>query len=141
MIRQRAALGRGLVMTLAGSRRSGSSIGRSNLHISKDSYEISKVIFTRTICSENVPQKRGEYMTSLTSREQEIVLTLAAGGPSNKDVGRRLHVSEGTVKVHLHNIYRKLGVKNRTELVARAHTEMVALAHTELAAARPARVT
>jgi two-component system nitrate/nitrite response regulator NarL len=69
-------------------------------------------------------------MTLLTSREQEIVLTLAAGGPSNKDVGRRLHLSEGTVKVHLHNIYRKLGVKNRTELVARAHTEVVALGRT-----------
>ena len=68
-------------------------------------------------------------MNSLTSREREIVLALAEG-LSNRKVGRRLNISEGTVKVHLHNIYRKLGVKNRTELVARAHTEVVALGRT-----------
>ena len=60
-------------------------------------------------------------MNSLTSREQEIVRILASGGLSNKDVGRRLNLSEGTVKVHLHNIYSKLGVKNRTALVVLAH--------------------
>ena len=49
-------------------------------------------------------------MNSLTSREKEIVFALAEG-LSNKDVGRRLNLSEGTVKVHLHNIYSKLGVK------------------------------
>jgi two-component system nitrate/nitrite response regulator NarL len=61
---------------------------------------------------------------SLTSREREIVRTLVVDGASNKDVGRRLNLSEGTVKVHLHNIYAKLGVKNRTALVALAHTEL-----------------
>jgi two-component system nitrate/nitrite response regulator NarL len=62
-------------------------------------------------------------MKSLTSREREIVRILASGGLSNKDVGRRLNLSEGTVKVHLHNIYQKLGVKTRTALVVLAHTE------------------
>ena len=61
-------------------------------------------------------------MNSLTSREREIVLTLAEG-LSNKDVGRKLSLSEGTVKVHLHNIYSKLGVKNRTALAVLAFTE------------------
>ena len=62
-------------------------------------------------------------MNSLTSREREIVRTLASGGLSNKDVGRRLNLSEGTVKVHLHNLYCKLGVKNRTALTVLAFTE------------------
>ena len=61
-------------------------------------------------------------MKRLTSREREIVLALAEG-LSNKHVGRRLNISEGTVKVHLHNIYSKLGVKNRTALALLAHTE------------------
>jgi DNA-binding NarL/FixJ family response regulator len=61
-------------------------------------------------------------MNSLTSREREIVLALLAEGLSNKDVGRKLKLSEGTVKVHLHNIYQKLGVKNRTALAALAYT-------------------
>ena len=59
-------------------------------------------------------------MNSLTSREQEVVLALAEG-LSNKEAGRRLNLSEGTVKVHLHNLYSKLGVKNRTALVVLAH--------------------
>ena len=62
-------------------------------------------------------------MNSLTSRERVIVFLLASGGLSNKDVGRRLNLSEGTVKVHLHNIFQKLGVKTRTALVVLAHTE------------------
>ena len=61
-------------------------------------------------------------MNSLTSREREIVLALAEG-LSNKGVGRRLNISEGTVKVHLHTIYQKLGVKNRTALAVRVFTE------------------
>jgi len=52
---------------------------------------------------------QGKHMNSLTSREREIVLALAEG-LSNRKVGRRLNISEGTVKVHLHSIYSKLGV-------------------------------
>ena len=65
-------------------------------------------------------------MNSLTSREREIVFALAEG-LSNKDVGRKLSLSEGTVKVHLHNIYSKLGVKTRTALVALAYTEFASV--------------
>ena len=61
-------------------------------------------------------------MNSLTSRENEVVFALAEG-LSNKGVSRRLGLSEGTVKVHLHNIYNKLGVKNRTALVVLAFTD------------------
>ena len=50
----------------------------------------------------------------LTKREQEI-LRLVAEGRSNGEVARKLWVTEQTVKFHLSNIYRKLGVTNRTE--------------------------
>ena len=56
-------------------------------------------------------------MTLLTAREQEIA-SLASTGLSNKGIARRLELSEGTVKVHLHNIFQKTGVRNRTALVA-----------------------
>ena len=58
-------------------------------------------------------------MNSLTSCEREVVMALAEG-LSNKDVGRRLNLSEGAVTVHLHSIYCKLGVKNRTALTVLA---------------------
>jgi DNA-binding NarL/FixJ family response regulator len=50
----------------------------------------------------------------LTRRELEI-LKLVAEGHSNAQVARRLWVTEQTVKFHLSNVYRKLGVANRTE--------------------------
>jgi DNA-binding NarL/FixJ family response regulator len=50
----------------------------------------------------------------LTSREREV-LCAAAEGHSNAQIGRQLWVTEQTVKFHLSNIYRKLGVSNRTE--------------------------
>jgi DNA-binding NarL/FixJ family response regulator len=56
---------------------------------------------------------------SLTCRERQIVL-LVAEGLSNKEMCRRLGLSEGTVKIHLHNIYEKVGVNNRTALAAMA---------------------
>jgi two-component system nitrate/nitrite response regulator NarL len=71
-------------------------------------------------------------MDALTNREREIVSALTEGH-SNKGIGRRLNLSEGTVKVHLHNIYQKLGVKNRTALAALAFTEFASvspLSHT-----------
>jgi len=52
---------------------------------------------------------------ALTPREREIV-DLISLGLSNKEVGRQLDLHEGTVKVHLHNIYTKIGVPNRTAL-------------------------
>jgi two-component system nitrate/nitrite response regulator NarL len=56
---------------------------------------------------------------SLTCRERQVVL-LVAEGLSNKEMCRRLGLSEGTVKIHLHNIYEKVGVNNRTALAAMA---------------------
>jgi DNA-binding NarL/FixJ family response regulator len=50
----------------------------------------------------------------LTSREVEI-LRLAAEGLTNGRIARDLWVTEQTVKFHLSNVYRKLGVSNRTE--------------------------
>ena len=61
---------------------------------------------------------------SLTSREQEI-LELVAGGASNGEIARRLWVTEQTVKFHLSNVYRKLGVRNRTEASRRAYLDGV----------------
>ena len=51
-----------------------------------------------------------------TPREIEIV-RMVSQGLRNKAIGERLSISEGTVKVHLHNIYEKLGVDGRLELV------------------------
>jgi len=53
----------------------------------------------------------------LTPRERGVA-TLASAGLSNKQIARQSSLAEGTVKIHLHHIYRKLDVKNRTSLAA-----------------------
>lgn len=55
----------------------------------------------------------------LTRQEQEV-LRLLAEGFSNQQIAERLVNSVGTIKFHIHNIYGKLGVRNRTQAVARA---------------------
>jgi DNA-binding NarL/FixJ family response regulator len=52
----------------------------------------------------------------LTDRERQIV-TLVCNGYPNKIIARKLQVGEGTIKTHLHAIYLKLGIKNRTSLI------------------------
>jgi len=54
---------------------------------------------------------------ALSMREREVML-LAVEGLSNKAIARQLNVTEGTVKVHLHKVYDKLGIHSRSALVA-----------------------
>jgi DNA-binding NarL/FixJ family response regulator len=51
----------------------------------------------------------------LTKREREIMQFICTG-LSNKEIARKLEVSDGTVKVHLHHIYEKLSIRNRAML-------------------------
>jgi len=63
-------------------------------------------------------------LTVLTEREQQI-MRLVSEGLSNKEIGRRLNVSDGTIKQHLHHIYQKLEISNRTVLAALAISQKI----------------
>ena len=64
-------------------------------------------------------------LQTLTRRQHEIT-ALVAEGLSNKEIGRLLKITEGTVKLHLHAIYSKLGVPNRTALALTTLTPAIA---------------
>jgi DNA-binding NarL/FixJ family response regulator len=51
----------------------------------------------------------------LTPRELELARQVASG-LRNKEIAERLNISEGTVKIHLHNIYEKIGIEGRVAL-------------------------
>jgi two-component system nitrate/nitrite response regulator NarL len=52
-----------------------------------------------------------------TGRQREIS-SLVTQGLSNKEIALRLKVSEGTIKLHLHNVYQRMGIRGRTALTA-----------------------
>ena len=58
--------------------------------------------------------------SSLISEREIEVLRLLAAGISNRQIADGLFISLGTVKVHVHNLFEKLGVKSRTQVIARA---------------------
>lgn len=70
--------------------------------------------------------RRESYTTDtnrvLTARELEIVRMIAQG-LRNKAIAERLAISEGTVKIHLHNVYEKLGLDGRLELMLHAQKQ------------------
>ncbi len=57
---------------------------------------------------------QGASQADLTERERQV-LKMIAGGHSNKAIGKRLGITEGTVKVHVKNLLHKLGLRSRVE--------------------------
>jgi DNA-binding NarL/FixJ family response regulator len=61
-----------------------------------------------------------------TQRELDVITAFMADGAPNRIIGRRLYLSEKTVKCHMGSMMRKVGAQNRTQLaimLARAESE------------------
>lgn len=101
---------------------------------------ISKASDNAELCDSIIKASRGETVVSpqfnagiateiqlretserpaLTTREGEVLRLLAEGHTAQK-IGDNLHLSEATIKTHLHNLYEKLGVSDRAAAVAAA---------------------
>jgi len=88
--------------------------------------------------AEDVSERSGELLAAsmmaagnvpsfpeLTRREGQIV-EMVARGLQNKIIANQFNLSENTVKIHIHNIITKLGVRNRTEAAARFRERAIA---------------
>jgi two-component system nitrate/nitrite response regulator NarL len=71
-------------------------------------------VLARVVQGESITPVQGSPFAKLTPRENEI-LVLLAEGQSNKVIARNLGISDGTVKLHVKSILRKLGVHSRVE--------------------------
>jgi DNA-binding NarL/FixJ family response regulator len=107
--------------------------------LSKSVHPVALGTLLREIVQGNVVHRPRRTKTStaaedcpLTTRELEI-LRLAAQGYTNSRIARELWVTEQTVKFHLSNTYRKLGVANRTEASRYAHMNDLVVPHAQLA--------
>jgi len=65
---------------------------------------------------------KADPLAPLAPRERQIASHVGRG-LRNREIAEALAMSEGTVKVYLHTIYQKLGIKNRTELALIAHEQ------------------
>jgi DNA-binding NarL/FixJ family response regulator len=83
------------------------------LHVAEGRRWLPSSIVQPAICRASAAARRISPFELLTRREKEVA-RLIANGVSNKEAAVRLAMSEGTVKIHLHSIYSKLGVDNRT---------------------------
>jgi DNA-binding NarL/FixJ family response regulator len=68
-----------------------------------------------TLQAEITATVREQETVALTRRERDIVRHVALG-LRNAEVAEKLHVTKGTVKTHLNNIFQKLGLRDRVEL-------------------------
>ncbi len=66
------------------------------------------------------PVERPPWLDELTSREREVLCSLA-GGRSNAEIARHLHLAETTVKTHVARVFAKLQVRDRVQATVLAH--------------------
>ncbi|MGN8248886.1 two-component system response regulator NarL [Pseudomonas sp. SMV7] len=67
-----------------------------------------------TVLAQALRASHGASSLDLTDRERQV-LKMIAGGLSNKMIGNKLGITEGTVKVHVKNLLHKLGLRSRVE--------------------------
>jgi two-component system NarL family response regulator len=82
---------------------------------------IRKVCDGQTCLPSVITAKLAERVGGIELTERELsVLHVLASGQSNKEIGQQLCITEGTVKLHLKSIFKKLHVLSRTEAIVSA---------------------
>lgn len=79
-------------------------------------------LLAEALRAQSQPQPERPDAGSLTSREKDILI-LIADGLSNKMIGKRLDISDGTVKVHVKHLLKKLHLRSRVEVAVWAVEE------------------
>jgi two-component system, NarL family, response regulator len=78
-----------------------------------------KVLSTMRVALTREPADVTRPASAITEREKEVLQWIAKGA-TNPEIGQHLHISSGTVRVHVHAILRKLGAVDRTQAVVLA---------------------
>jgi DNA-binding NarL/FixJ family response regulator len=78
---------------------------------------LEKFVRYAPVLTSNLETQLSKLDPPLTKREKEVISSLLLGLP-NKRISRTLHISEKTVKTHLNNIFKKMKVSNRTQVVS-----------------------
>lgn len=110
------------------SDQSSDEVERSCLDAGADAYiskssETKDIFMTlRTLLLPDSTMETEDLSSSRLSKRQVQLLAALEQGLSNRDIAERLGISEHTVKVHLWRLFRRLGVKSRTQAIHAART-------------------
>jgi len=80
--------------------------------------DLSRIVGHNPLRQTASSEAENECLERLSHRQRQILL-MAADGLANKEIAARLGIAEGTVKAHMHAIFKVLGVTNRTQAVVR----------------------
>ncbi len=78
------------------------------------------IVVTLSVFTIRMRRKRQESLVSVLSKQERIVRRLILQGKSNKEIANELFISLSTVKTHITNIYSKLNIANRQELLQKS---------------------
>jgi len=101
---------RGAEFTIEEKSRALADVLNKQSHIPKKIHELIK------LKKKKVDEPSRNASISLTPRQEQIVNLIRDRGASNKVIARMLNLSESTVKLHITAVFKKFGVKNRTQL-------------------------
>jgi two-component system nitrate/nitrite response regulator NarL len=94
--------------------------------VAEGGHHFPRDLVTAAVERETGRRAEGEHFERVLSAREREVLLLVAEGLLNKQVAYRLNLSEGTVRIHMHNIYQKTGIGSRAAVTA------MALAHRDI---------
>jgi DNA-binding NarL/FixJ family response regulator len=89
-------------------------VAAGELWLEKQSYSQAMSLMLRR-------ENTNRYLATLLTHRELDILVLTAQGMRNREIAQRLVITEGTVKMHLHHIFEKLGLQGRAELIRYAH--------------------
>lgn len=95
--------------------------GKKQLSLHRYPLPGSRLPYTLVLLNETAPPPAFSWLTGILTRREMDVLKLVERGLQNQDIADELYISINTVKRHLDNIYCKLNVNSRAELVAKVY--------------------
>lgn len=91
---------------------------KSRMNFEQAEWETVPLVFAQSIRTDHItrPTTTHHSKPKLTPREEELIKALATGS-TNKEIAEQLFLSEGTVRVYLSKVYKKLNVSSRTQAI------------------------
>ena len=98
------------------------------IYVFIDKYKLKNLLNQIKEPPKKEPEDSSSMLLELTQRQKEVY-DLIVSGKTNKEIMTELFIEQSTLKSHINQIYKKLDIKNRKELMAKKHWPSTAIPH------------